>query len=689
MITANEVRKAKFEAILAAGQRWNQRQAQRRETNTKLSENGAGGADSPERQSLYAARELLRSTAVAKRREGNLPIGIERIIGPSIDLIEFAPSEAARQAGQPVARIVVTPEKGYQAEGLATGFLISPRLLITNHHVLPSRSSAVGLSANFHYETDEHGVQSGAIFELAPDDFYLSNKELDFAIVAVSPKSIDGQPIEALGLIRLIEATPKILLGQPVNIIQHPNGGPKQYAVADNRLIDILDSGFLHYSTDTLPGSSGSPAFNKSWELVALHHSGVPEIKNGQIWSKKGIPWDTEKMNDEDINWVANEGIRVSTIVKFLGNSRFEKAAEQSLLNQVISLTSDPLEATASVLKELSDKETQPPTSQSMANNVFNFSGPVTIHVYGGTATTATPMTTAFLAPQPMAPEATIRFDRNYKAKKGYLEDFLSIPVPLPTVSPQRSGELLTVADGKPFVLKYHHYSLVMNRERRLQMWSAVNVDYSPAKRSEKSRQEFGTDKWIPDPRIRGEEQIVDREFYAPAAKIDRGHIVRREDNAWGNVEEEIEFANSDTFHWTNCTPQHEAFNRENPGQGKYPGIKGIWGEFEGYVQKQLLAEDKKCCILAGPVLAKNDPTAEFDEEKIQYPIQFWKVIAVVANGKLKVYGFVFSQKDVVDDFGIEFTPGKFSRYQKTLTFISDLTGVVFARSLLDADQKG
>ena len=124
--------------------------------------------------------------------------------------------------------------------------------------------------------------------------------------------------------------------------------------------------------------------------------------------------------------------------------------------------------------------------------------------------------------------------------------------------------------NSAPLVLKYHHYSLVMNANRRLQMWSAVNVDYTPSKRR-KERKEFGTDTWIPDPRIAGEDQIQDQELYDPAKKFDRGHIVRRDDTAWGNTAEEEILANSDSFHFTNSTPQHEQFNRAEFG------FHGLW----------------------------------------------------------------------------------------------------------------
>src|SRR6185369_9086930 len=128
---------------------------------------------------------------------------------------------------RPVARLVANIRPGLLPEGFATGFLVADGLLLTNYHVFPTRGDAVGIGANFLHEKDERGLQMGSIFELDPDRFFVSDETLDFAVVAVKPKAIDGSSaLEDLGLITLIEATPKILRGQPVNIIQYPDGGP-------------------------------------------------------------------------------------------------------------------------------------------------------------------------------------------------------------------------------------------------------------------------------------------------------------------------------------------------------------------------------------------------------------------------------------------------------------------------------
>ncbi len=318
----------------------------------------------------------------------------------------------------------------------------------------------------------------------------------------------------------------------------------------------------------------------------------------------------------------------------------------------------------------------------------FRFSGPVTITFSPGAGASGLPGLAAAL-------EKSLRFDPDYEHREGYDPAFLggAITVPLPAVAPERDTEMYKV-DGAILVLPYHHYSLAMNRVRRLQMWSAANVDYDPAMRKTGGRTWFGSDRWVGDPRIPAAVQLAERDIYGPAGQIDRGHIVRRQDSAWGATPEEVEFANSDTFHWTNCTPQHAAFNRANPPTTRYGQLDGLWGSFEEYVQSDLQKGDTRACVLAGPVLALDDPVAEFGGQTIQYPVTFWKVVAVAeavqgGTANLRTYGFVMSQKDVVDRFGIEFSPGRYARFQKPLADIGALAGIVFDPLLMAADATG
>jgi endonuclease G len=694
MAATNAIGTRRREEMLAAAARWQANSARREAAAAMIGAFGAGTPDTPMRQLRFQARQDAFAAAADLRAAGRLPRVLERKIGATLDFLSAAPSEAARKAGRPVARIVNSIDPHMVADGFATGFLIHDGLLLTNWHVFPDKASAAGTGANFLYEQGERGLEAGLTFAIDPDRFFFSHEPLDFALVGVAPQAVGGESLEELGIIVPTQATSKILVGQPIDIIQYPDGGPKEYATRNNRLVDILDEGFLHYETDTLEGSSGSPAFSEAWELVALHHAGIPEVKDGQVMSIDGTPW-AEDMGDDHVRWIANEGVRISAIVAALAEARIDDPAQAALLKALLESTADPADEIGQILaksagaanpaSEARRSGPSVPLEMDMGGATFTFTGPVTINVYPGAAPAL---------PDAAALEKSLRFDPDYAGRQGYDPAFLGggLTVPLPAVAPARDGEMYKV-DGVPLVLAYHHYSLAMNKARRLQMWSAANVDYAPEMRKTGGRTSFGDDRWVVDPRIPANIQVVERDIYGPGRQVDRGHIVRRQDNAWGATPEEVEFANSDTFHWTNCTPQHAGFNRAAPPSA-YHLSEGLWGGFEVYVQKELQKGSNRACILAGPVLAADDPVADFAGRQTQYPVSFWKVVAVAepdAAGapQLRAYGFVMSQKDLVDRFGIEFAPGRFARYQRPVAEIGALTGLVFDPLLLAADATG
>ncbi|RDJ20290.1 endonuclease [Bosea caraganae] len=692
------LREARREVQRSAMERYEQRAPERAHNKALIAEAGPGAADSPQRRDAFVNRVEGMKALRNIRTRRDLPFGIERRMGATLDFDEMAPNAAARKAGRSVARIVEQGGPGTEAQGFATGFLVAPDLLITNWHVFQGRGDARGCAAHFLYERSERGVERGVTFELEPSRFFVSDERLDFAILAVAPRSNEGSDLASMGQNTLVEAMPKILKGQPVHIIQHPEGRPKQYAISQNRLVDILEEGFLQYETDTLEGSSGSPAFSDRWELVALHHASIPQMRDGRALALDGTPWFKE-MGDDRVHWIANEGVRISAIVSHLRSARLPDRSEQDILEDLLATTGDPVAEAMEIIQPQSLETLGNAIKRggTMAGMTVTFTGPVTINVnVAGTpaadaSTSSTSRTVAF------AVERSIRFDPDYDLRKGYSPSFLDeegeIVVPVPSVQPDRIEEMLKGEDGKPLVLKYHHFELMMNKPRRLQMWSAANVDYDPTRKTDKDREEWGRDRWIPDPRIPAICQVFDADFYKPAGNIDRGHIVRREDNEWGDDEREIEFANSDTFHWTNCTPQHEAFNQSTPGRNDktYKGMEGVWGAFENHIQQSRRDGDTKACLLAGPILASDDPRKDFGRGEIQYPIRFWKVVCVVdrtaPKPELKAYGFILSQRAVVDRFGIErFGPGRFDKYQVSLSEIAKEAGLVFEDALLQAD---
>ncbi len=683
MNRAEQIRQRQVGLAYEAASRWDNTQAARAAVRVEVATKGPLLAEAPERARSFQRRESLRAAAQADGERPRIGLGLERIVGATFDLKDLPSNDAAERAGHPVARLIDPPEEGIVSQGFGTGFLVSPRLLMTNHHVFPDKSSAAAV-AHFGYEHDAKALHAGTMFELDPDVFFLTDERLDFSLVAVRERALDGRSLQQFGYVPLIAVTGKILLGQPVSIIQHPLGGPKQWAETENRLLFLSDDlPYLQYETDTLPGSSGSPVFNSFWETVGLHHSGVPKVENGKIKTRTGQDWDEKTMSDDVVDWVANEGVRVSSLVGFLRAQKPDTVVARDLLSELLADTADPLEKKSAINKTdggivMPDLTPGPATINIVVN------GTATFNINGG-------VTSVVPAEVPIsAPEKTLRFDPKYSERRGYQPDFFApLQIPLPSVNAARAGELFKDDGGKPLVLNYHHMSIVMNKDRRLLMWAAANVDYSTAKRPVTGRSTFGTDHWKADPRIPQLFQLEDAEFYVPAKKFDRGHIIRREDNSWGDDPLEQEFANSDTFHWTNCTPQHEAFNRSSSG--------GVWGKLENHISVQSGGvEGTKMCIFSGPILADDDLEHDFGSGMVKVPIRFWKIIAVLqrsspsAPPELAVFGFILDQSTPIREKGLEaFQVGEFKTFQRSLSEITSASGVEFPKVLQDAEVMG
>jgi endonuclease G len=157
-----------------------------------------------------------------------------------------------------------------------TGFMISPNLMMTNHHVLDSKNTAKTADAYFNYEENLNGMEIyPEIRKINTEKFFYAHEELDFAIVAV-----DNQPGEEFGFIELLKSRDKIDNSERVNIIQHPGGRRKEISLQDNKVSQFFENK-VYYFADTQKGSSGAPVFNNRWQIVALHHWGTPTHNEG------------------------------------------------------------------------------------------------------------------------------------------------------------------------------------------------------------------------------------------------------------------------------------------------------------------------------------------------------------------------------------------------------------------------
>ncbi len=306
--------------ISNAEARWKRTSADRQNVEHELRKRALGGQanwrrmDSPSR--VQRRLERLGETDAAEALVDGVSFDfdpLERVLGASqLTGIEFF--ERGLIASRAVARIEIRGTDG-RLYGYGSGVLISPRLLLTNNHVLDSADRARSSVAQFEYLTSAAGVAHEPLaFGLVPDEFFVTDSALDFSVVAVEQKNQAGVALETRGWCPLIPGSGKALVGERVNIIQHPGGERMQVTVRENTILAVIED-FIQYSADTKPGSSGAPVFNEQWEMAALHHAGVPRRDpQNRILMRNGNPWTGLRKDVDKIDWASNEGVRISRI---------------------------------------------------------------------------------------------------------------------------------------------------------------------------------------------------------------------------------------------------------------------------------------------------------------------------------------------------------------------------------------
>ena len=596
----------------AAAERIAERAPQRGEHEAALA--GPGGiaaADTPERIAKRMDRLSRYCGDEAQAAEGVALL--EKIINTD-DFVGIRYLDAGVAAARAIGRVNIRNAAG-RLQGYGTGSLVSPALLLTNHHVLPDAETARNSAIEFNYQDGIDGRPLLAqLLDLDPDRFFLADDERDFALVAVRATPAELAPF---GFNQLIEAEGKAIIGEFVTIVQHPRGEKKKIALRENRIVDIPER-FLHYSADTEPGSSGSLVFNDQWEAVALHHASVPAPER------------------REFGGFLNEGVRISRIIKFIKEQPLPPE-QRALADQVFAPERVEAGPPAAPVAPVVVPAAQPVVPVAQPGGEVTITVPVQITVRVGAVA------------EPAQAEA-ISIDPDYSTRGGYDPAFLAQPLPLPALGP----DLAAVASAE---LRYHHFSVVMHRTRALALFTAVNIDGKLAKRPKRE-----SDRWILDPRLPAGEQTGEAVYRDNP--LDRGHLVRRLDPAWG-TEAVAKTANDDTFHFTNSTPQHHKFNAGST----------LWGGLEDYVLNNADTADLAVSVLAGPVLADDDDAYR----GVQLPRQFWKLVAMVKqSGALSVTGYLLSQASLLDDLEAdeEFSYGAYRTFQVPIRRIAALTGL-------------
>ncbi|KFA89870.1 trypsin-like peptidase domain-containing protein [Archangium violaceum] len=194
-------------------------------------------------------------------------------------------------------------------DAIGTGFLISRDVVLTNYHVIaPEQLGQIQVRFDHKLLPGQKDPlnpgKTSRVTQCIAQSPYSSvdlsyprqgvptSTELDYALLQV--EGAPGDEVlngRARGWFELPSQPHSFEADSLVVIVQHPQGQPMKVAF-DTFLGGNANRTRITYRTNTEPGSSGSPCFDESLNLVALHHSGDPRMHLPADFNE-GIPAST------------------------------------------------------------------------------------------------------------------------------------------------------------------------------------------------------------------------------------------------------------------------------------------------------------------------------------------------------------------------------------------------------------
>lgn len=543
-----------------------------------------------ERLVSSAQRDRLRRSLERDPGTGTVDVRLERLIGGNdLQGVQYLTVGAFR--ARSVCRIVVHDTSGDPME-YGTGFLVAPGVLMTNQHVIRSASFAGRSVAQFDYEMDASGRDRTRVdFKCLSTPTPITVPEpFDFALVAVEPTSADGsRRIDDYGYLTLNPTPGKAVVGEYLTIIQHPNGERKQVCVRENKLLEYDDTlPRIIYATDTVGGSSGSPVFNDRWQVVALHRAGFPRMNKKNEWlAKDGTVWKAE-MGDEQVDWVGNEGVRISKIIEHLELHFADLEVAQRVIAASRAPAPVPTESApageGAVMSKDGELSVTIPVRVSL--RVGDLAGQAAAARANAASSPALTISSGALTTE--AARVAVSIDDDYSNRRGYQESFLGGRAAVPFPKPARGGPkalAFSWKGKKSTKIDYFTYSVMMHATKKLALVSAVNIETDAPKKT--ARPETS---WRAETERIGAADQLGKDAY-DGTPFDYGHLSKSEDCAFGPDLPQARLNAADSFHLTNAAPQLSQYNQT-----------GWWSKFENWVVQNFAADGSKISVFNGPV---------------------------------------------------------------------------------------
>lgn len=577
-----------------------------------------------------------------------------------------------------------------------TGYLVGGNLMMTNRHVAELFANGLG-RRNLSFQSGQSAVLDfkREVVPTPPQPIRVNRIAMIHPYWDMALLELEDLPPGAEAL-TLSQSDPEGLVNRDIAVIGYPgfdarNPADVQHKVfrgtyyvkrlqpgklkarAPKKSFNKIVSALTH-DASTLGGNSGSPVLDvQSGEVVALHFAGRYKDKNFAV----------------PIHELSRDDRVIAEALEFgedAGNNVVDPNPWQSYWT-----TADGQDESAHAAASAADPGGTVTTPVATRSNRMSVTIPVTVTVEIGETANSDAATLVTGAPAAIDIERMVEpaHSVNYSNRLGYDPEFVSVTVPMPTPN---TPDILSKLDDGSHLLDYVHFSLAMNKSRRLAQFTAANVDTRPERLKPEPGRDYtrrglngytspnDRERWFTDPRIPAQHQLPDRFFTKDRTAFDKGHVVRRNAVVWGDSYREVQNANGDTFHVTNCSPQVKGFNRSGDG--------GLWGKLENVVFKQ--AKSNRLCVFAGPVLKADDPVfSGVDDDgqvNVRIPRAYWKVIVAAKDCGLQCYGFRLEQ-DLSDvDFELQFS-GAWVRRMTALPEIQNVADITFPETVLAGDQ--